>query len=201
MKPSRGEKPPFMTSSRSHSWRSVRRRSTSCSDSARSCWRRGASRACRSLRTLPWGALACRQRAPVSGARCRGTLAAGSRRRASPAAEAGRRGRGCTSGCPGEEIKLTMIAVEVCLVDKVLRRARGRARKLDEVNSSTQRPSLGSRSRPRPLLALQSGLAVPSHPFPTCYRAHRARSAYPLSSIRSFSPRPIDRGRAWRAFS
>jgi hypothetical protein len=53
MKPSRGEKPPLMISSRSQSWRSLRTMAGSFSDSARSSSRRGASRAMRSLRIPP----------------------------------------------------------------------------------------------------------------------------------------------------
>lgn len=56
--PSRGEKPPFMMSSRSHSCRSVRTMAGSFSASAASSSRRGASRATRSLRMPPWGGFA-----------------------------------------------------------------------------------------------------------------------------------------------
>lgn len=56
--PSRGLKPPFMISSRSQSWRSVRVIAGSFSASATSWSWRGASRARRSLRTPPWGGLA-----------------------------------------------------------------------------------------------------------------------------------------------
>lgn len=56
--PSRGEKPPVMSNSRSHNWRSVRSSAGSVSASAASSDWRGRSRARRSLRTPPWGVLA-----------------------------------------------------------------------------------------------------------------------------------------------
>jgi hypothetical protein len=56
--PSRGEKPPFSSNSRSQSWRSVKTTAGRVSASASSSAWRGRSRASRSLRTPPWGEFA-----------------------------------------------------------------------------------------------------------------------------------------------